>query len=144
MKYLVYVSQANRPFKSQDLEDLLAVSRRNNKRDSITGLLIYRFNEGFGRGNFLQVIEGPKAAIDGLWKDLSADQRHHTIIILDEGETQDRMFSDWSMGFRNFEDGDFRDYPGFAELGSDDFWAKAEQKALPGAFDALCSFYQNS
>jgi len=144
MKYRVYVSQAKKPFSGADLEDLLKVSRRNNTQGGVTGLLIYRYNHDFGRGNFMQVLEGPKEALDPVWARICDDKRHHTVIILEEGETNTRMFADWSMGFRNFDEVYFDDHPGFAQLGSDAFWQKAQDNALPGAYDALCNFYEHS
>ena len=141
MKYIVYVSQAAKAFSTDDLAGLLTHSRERNAADSITGLLVYRYNTDFKRGNFLQVLEGTDDALDDVWRRISGDPRHHTIIVLDEGESDARMFADWSMGFRNVDESDLANFVGFSELGSDKFWKDAKRQALPDALSTLRSFY---
>ena len=141
MKFIVYVSQAVSPFDTAELRQLLDRSRTRNTADGITGLLIYRYNDDYGRGNFLQVLEGPEERIEDVWQRIANDDRHHSVIVIEEGSSERRMFSDWSMGFKNVEDSDLRDFPGFADMGSDAFWRRAENNALPEAIDLLRSFY---
>lgn len=141
MKYIVYVSQAKKAFTTAELAALLEKSRKNNTRDGVTGLLIYRYNDDYKRGNFLQVLEGESAQLDAVWARISDDKRHHTIIVLNEGDIEKRMFAGWSMGFRNVDASDMINHPGFSELGSDEFWAAAKEKTLPDALDTLRSFY---
>ena len=99
MKHIVYVSQAAKSFSSDEFSGLMKHSRTRNSADEITGLLVYRYNDDFKRGNFLQVLEGTEEALDDVWRRISGDPRHHTIIVLEEGESDARMFGDWSMGF---------------------------------------------
>jgi hypothetical protein len=141
MRYIVYVSQAAKAFSTENLAALLEHSRDWNSADDITGLLIYRYNDDFRRGNFLQVLEGPEDAVADVWSRISSDPRHHTIIVLEEGESDARAFGDWSMGFRNVDEQDFAGFVGFSELGSDQFWQDAKKQALPDAMAALRSFY---
>ncbi|MGJ8583939.1 MAG: BLUF domain-containing protein [Marinosulfonomonas sp.] len=141
MKYIVYVSQAAKAFSTDDLAGLLTHSRERNSADGVTGLLVYRYNTDFKRGNFLQVLEGTDDALDDVWRRISGDPRHHTIIVLDEGESETRMFGDWSMGFRNVDESDLAKFAGFSELGSDAFWQDAKKQALPDALSTLRSFY---
>jgi len=141
MKYITYVSQAQRPFTQDDLAKLLAHSRVRNEQDDISGCLVYRYNEDVERGNFLQVLEGPEVAIDDVWNRISADNRHHTIIVIDEGEVDDRMFSNWSMGFKNVDADDLKDVEGFADLGSDAFWERASEDTLSNGLELLKGFY---
>jgi hypothetical protein len=142
MKYIVYVSQAVTPFSPEELGQLLAHSRRRNSGDGITGLLVYRYNDDFERGNFLQVLEGPDAALDDVWRRISNDARHHTIVVVEEGHVDARMFPDWSMGFKNVDAGQLADYEGFADMGSDAFWDRAERTTLSEALDVLKGFYE--
>ena len=144
MKYIVYVSQAVKPFESSELEKLLEHSRIRNLEDDITGLLIYRFNPDYKRGNFVQILEGPAAAIDNVWERISNDRRHHTIVVVEEGDIDTRMFSLWSMGFRNVDASDLQKVDGFSDLGSDDFWAEASAGNVPEALDLLKSFYDGA
>jgi len=141
VKYIVYVSQAAKAFSTDDLAGLLTHSRERNAADGITGLLVYRYNADFKRGNFLQVLEGTDDALKDVWRRISGDPRHHTIIVLDEGESDARMFGDWSMGFRNVDESDLAQFIGFSELGSDEFWKEAKKQALPDALSTLRSFY---
>lgn len=141
MKYIVYVSQAVRPFNPSELGDLLVHSRQRNTADGISGLLVYRYNDEYGRGNFLQVLEGPDEKLEDVWNRISRDSRHHTIIVIEEGEIETRMFAEWSMGFKNIEDRDLEDSKGFADLGSDDFWKNAEASGLSEALELLRGFY---
>lgn len=141
MKYIVYVSQAVEPFKASELGDLLAHSRARNTADAITGLLVYRYNEDYRRGNFLQVLEGPDKELDAVWDRISSDPRHHTIVVIEEGAISARMFADWSMGFKNIEANDLKDSVGFADMGSDVFWHEIESTTLTEALDLLKGFY---
>ena len=60
LKYIVYYSFSQSEISSSELKELLQKAREWNEAHEITGLLIYRFNKKFKRGNFLQIIEGPK------------------------------------------------------------------------------------
>jgi hypothetical protein len=141
VNYIVYVSQAAKAFSTDELAGLLTHSRQRNTDDGVTGLLVYRYNPDFTRGNFLQVLEGTDDALEDVWRRISSDPRHHTIIVLDEGTSDTRMFGDWSMGFRNVDEVDLIRSQGFSELGSDAFWEDAKKQALPDALTTLRSFY---
>jgi hypothetical protein len=141
MRYTIYVSQAAKAFSESDLSTLLERSREWNSAHGISGLLVYRYNNEFKRGNFLQLIEGTEDAIQETWKRISSDPRHHTLIVLDEGDSEARMFSDWSMGFRNVDEKNLANVSGFSELGSDEFWENVKKHGLPDALSTLRSFY---
>jgi len=70
MRRLIYTSTSPKLLTGHDLENILSVSRRNNLRDGITGLLIYH------EGSFLQVLEGPDAKIEASFERISSDPRH--------------------------------------------------------------------
>lgn len=143
MKYITYVSQAQKPFTQDELAGLLTHSRARNGQDGVTGCLVYRYNEDFDRGNFLQVLEGPEAAIDDVWRRISSDTRHHTIVIIDEGPIEARMFSNWTMGFRNVDAEDLEGTEGFSDLGSDAFWENIGEQNLSNGLELLKSFYDS-
>ena len=142
MKFIVYVSQAKRPFSEAELAKLLEHSRTRNTSDQITGLLIYRFNKDYNRGNFVQVLEGPESAIEDVWQRISSDSRHHTIVVVEEGDVEKRMFGDWSMGFKNVIASELENFEGFSELGSDEFWKDISPKSASEALELLRSFYE--
>lgn len=90
---LVYFSHARRSLDETALLDLLIVARRNNQRSGITGMLLYH------DGNFVQVLEGPKAAIEAIFERISVDPAHDGIVSTDIVPIKERQFGDWSMGF---------------------------------------------
>lgn len=97
MRQLVYVSSAVRLFTDQELAELLRVSRSNNERGGITGMLLY------AGGNFIQAIEGPPDTVAALETRIGLDDRHRGIITLIDGPVEERSFPEWSMGFRRME-----------------------------------------
>ncbi len=139
-KYILYYSFSKSKVSNTELIELLSKSIEWNRKENITGLLIYRFNHEFNRGNFLQIIEGPKLSIDNVWPRILKDNRHHTITILEEGSYEQRNFPNWSMGFKNINDQDFKDLPGFLELTDEKFWEDISNHK-PKAFQLLRSFY---
>jgi hypothetical protein len=143
MKYLIYVSQAVHPMSKDELADILQHSRKWNTVNSITGVLIYRYLPQEKRGNFLQLIEGDEDVIDRCWERIAADERHHTKVVLESGETDIRMFPDWSMGFRNIEQDELVSFDGYTDLGSEAFWERAQAGSLPDALDLMKSFYSD-
>ncbi|WMN59630.1 BLUF domain-containing protein [Pseudoalteromonas xiamenensis] len=90
---LVYVSTFSKDFQSQDIEAILNVSRENNLKKYVTGMLC------FNRKYFLQCIEGTRQNVNETYNRIVTDPRHHNLIILDYKEIAVREFSDWSMGY---------------------------------------------
>jgi hypothetical protein len=91
----MYASSASHLMSADELVHLLRQSRENNTPREITGMLLY------SDGNFLQVLEGPDAAVDRLLKTIERDSRHKGMMELLRGELTERQFAEWSMGFRN-------------------------------------------
>jgi hypothetical protein len=91
----VYVSSAVRPMPEGEILEILRVARQRNERLGITGMLLYR------GGNFLQVLEGPAAAVDQLIDKIKKDPRHRGVILMSRKAIEDRQFGDWHMAFRN-------------------------------------------
>ena len=107
---MVYVSAARRLFSEDELAALLHLSRANNQRDGITGLLLYM------DGNFMQAIEGEESAIEDLQQRLAADPRHTRITTILKLGIETRRFSDWSMGFTNIDHLPDADRRGFSDF----------------------------
>ncbi len=95
---IVYVSSAVRLFDQQELVDVLKVSRRNNTRDGISGLLLYR------GGNFMQLLEGDDDLVWQAHARISGDPRHTGIMTIFKEPIETRLFADWSMAFGNLDD----------------------------------------
>ncbi|MDG5487602.1 BLUF domain-containing protein [Sphingomonas sp. BGYR3] len=91
MLQIVYVSSVRANLGTRDISDILTVSRRNNERDGITGLL---YSDG---GRFLQVLEGPQAAVEATFARISKDARHRATVILARATISERQFGNWAM-----------------------------------------------
>lgn len=87
---LIYMS---RPFGFDDLDlrNILLVSRENNERDGITGSLICR------EDMYLQLLEGPRAAVSAAYTRIARDNRHGEVMLLWMGDVQERLFPQWFM-----------------------------------------------
>lgn len=96
---VVYVSSARAKMTDAELKDLLAAARRNNAAHGVTGILAH------WDGNFIQYVEGPRAALDQLMVNLKRDLRHSGIIVLQRDTIAARAFPDWSMAFDRKSDG---------------------------------------
>jgi hypothetical protein len=143
VQYIVYVSQAARPMSGAELEAVLDRSRTNNDRDGITGLLIYRYSPDTGSGHFIQMLEGEEDVLSATFGRIAADRRHHSVVVLDRGAIDRRMFRDWAMGFRNVDDALFARLPGYARLGDDSFDAARIKASHRGALEMLKFFYES-
>ncbi len=95
MYSLTYASSAIRPFTPEELRALLTVSRENNDRAGVTGMLLYK------DGNFMQVLEGRREAVLTVKARIAADPRHRGFLVLLSGENPQRLFGSWSMAFRD-------------------------------------------
>ena len=106
----VYVSSAPQELTARELTELLSEIRERNKHRGITGMLLYR------GGNFLQVIEGPESAVNGLLKSLTKDPRHKDLIVLKRSVIEERQFSEWQMAFRDITRADLTGMEGYSDF----------------------------
>ncbi len=90
MKRLVYRSQPF-GFGRAMLAGILLDSRRNNRRDEITGALICRHDL------YLQLIEGHASEIDALYSRINVDDRHGEVRLLLTDTVSERLFPRWDM-----------------------------------------------
>jgi hypothetical protein len=74
------------------LRDILSASQRNNRRQGITGYLIY------DKHWFLQVLEGERATIFNTFERLQNDPRHRGLTLVQSGPVLQRNFPSWNMG----------------------------------------------
>lgn len=89
---LIYHSHAPRRPTEVDLQRLLAWSRRYNAEHGITGLLLY------SDGRYVQLLEGPEAAVSDLYAHIQRDARHEQVITVSAGPGP-RRFAEWGMDF---------------------------------------------
>ena len=143
LHYVIYYSFSQSEMNNSELEGILRKAREWNRANEITGLLIYRFNKIFKRGNFLQIIEGPQKSILSAWERISTDPRHHTITVLEDGSFEERNFSAWSMGLKNLDTETLTEIPGFININNDQFWSNPNN-LKPSALELLRNFYDMS
>ncbi|MFV8256250.1 BLUF domain-containing protein [Bdellovibrio bacteriovorus] len=93
--HLVYFSKAAEDLSYTDIREILEVSRRNNARLGITGLLIFR--DGF----FLQLLEGAEDAVRKVLSAIRDDDRNYSVKVLIETNGDERLFGEWSMAFHD-------------------------------------------
>lgn len=141
MNYIIYVSTAVKPMSDSELSDILSASRKNNVSRGITGILIYRYSAEEDMGSFIQLLEGDKAAVMDTYHHIVKDSRHHSKIIIEDGETEGRQFPDWAMGFKNIDAVDLRAVPGFTNLGKDSFDSDYFKNSSRTARETLEFFY---
>ncbi|QNH61931.1 BLUF domain-containing protein [Hymenobacter sediminicola] len=101
MHHLIYSSTSAVPFSEEQLHTLLSQARANNEQQGLTGILLYH------AGQFMQLLEGPPAAVHALYNHIAQDPRHTGIIKLADKPVENRSFPDWSMAFRVVNDEQF-------------------------------------
>ena len=89
---LTYASRAVEGLTRADLHAIAAEAQRRNRKLGITGLLLYVDSD------FLQVLEGPGAAVERLYEMIEKDPRNKWVTRLSTERILRRAFEDWSMG----------------------------------------------
>lgn len=91
---LIYVSQA-KDIDFNKIKAILSTSHVHNQENNISGALIY------GRGYFIQCLEGDTNKVETLYKKIIIDNRHDHIELISTEEIQDRFFKDWHISMMN-------------------------------------------
>ena len=108
---LAYISDAVGVHSEKEMEDLLRVCRKNNKKLNVTGMLLYAENK------FLQILEGDPEVVYALFEKIEQDPRHDNTTIMDTDLVEERSFNDWSMGFHRTDPKDLGDISeGYVEM----------------------------
>jgi hypothetical protein len=131
---VVYISTAARGLNPEELEELLKVSRRNNQRDGITGMLLYV------EGNFMQAIEGAHDRMRDLYQRLERDPRHRDVTKLVDEPLAHRQFAQWSMAFRQVTLASVRKMEGFSHFLERGFATEAMRARPDKAHKLLLTF----
>ncbi|MCL1469805.1 BLUF domain-containing protein [Argonema antarcticum] len=99
MKRLTYISKSSRHLSIQEIENIGAISRKNNQKQNITGVLLCT------QDIFFQILEGEEESIDKLYEKILVDDRHTDILCLQtEHDIKEKMFPDWSMQTINLDE----------------------------------------
>jgi len=94
---IIYISTATQPMSESELSALLKKSRLKNRFLNITGYMIYY------EGTILQLIEGSKTSVEYMYNTIIMDERHHNSVELCSETIEERLFTDWQMGFRKID-----------------------------------------
>lgn len=93
MVRMIYASQLAAHAGPRDIQDILETAQSNNPGKGITGALCY--DDSF----FLQCVEGPREAINGLYKKILTDPRATGVTLLEYSDIHERIFASWSMAY---------------------------------------------
>ncbi|PZE86833.1 BLUF domain-containing protein [Curtobacterium sp. MCBD17_032] len=132
MLSLIYSSVATDTFDDAALADLLAQSRDANERNDVTDMLLFR------NGYFLQLLEGPDAAVRGKMSTIKTDPRHTKVTMLVEELIEERQFPEWTMAFAPTSESDLDAVPGYRST-FEDVEAVSTESPAPGAVPAVAS-----
>ena len=89
---LLYTSQARVDLTEAEVIDILRVSRENNEKTRVTGILCY------SKKDFIQVLEGPEKNVLKLYTKIIEDSRHQRCKLVSIDLSNKRIFESWSMG----------------------------------------------
>jgi hypothetical protein len=90
----IYTSYPCESLTSAALADLMARARLHNMQHGITGILLHTDDQ------FMQVVEGPQAAVEQLMVRIHKDNRHEDVRIIMAHEVAQRDFGEWDMALR--------------------------------------------
>jgi hypothetical protein len=75
------------------VDTIVTTARARNASHGITGALL------FTGLHFVQIVEGPAAAIAALWANMQADPRHDGLVLANHGPLAERRFHGWSLAY---------------------------------------------
>jgi hypothetical protein len=107
---IVYVSAATEPMSADEIAAILIHSRANNRRNGLTGALLYRSDR------FIQILEGPDDEVRERFAIIASDPRHRSVHKMSEKKIAERQFPDWTMGFNPEGDQSVRHLDGFDDF----------------------------
>ncbi|WP_248723797.1 BLUF domain-containing protein [Seonamhaeicola sp. ML3] len=93
IKTICYLSDSIAHESMEKLETLYLKARANNKKNNITGVLIYN------NLNFLQVLEGEEEVVNATFDRIRFDRRHRNIFEVINTTVDVRIFEDYNFGF---------------------------------------------
>ncbi|MGH1439269.1 MAG: BLUF domain-containing protein [Cellvibrionaceae bacterium] len=139
--HIGYMSKSVRLMTDAGLNALLNKARINNEVTSLTGMLLY------SEGSFLQIIEGPKPAVDNAFQHIQKDSRHQAIKVLFEEKIESRNFTDWTMGFKHLENDQIAHIPGmnaFLENGESLYDHLSVEKEFGQTLKSILLFFKKA
>lgn len=102
LRSLLYISTACRPMTRSDLDNLLHVSRANNAKNELTGVLSYCSEQ------FIQVLEGPQSKVEKTLHEIIGDDRHTHLTVMYDEIVDERSFDNWAMARFDLDEDDLK------------------------------------
>ena len=135
---IAYASSSAYLFTQSDLEALLEEARTKNARNGLSGILLYH------DGNFMQILEGKRDAVDETFNRIKHDPRHKGIIRLLSRSYPTRSFSEWTMGYVRCTDRKLeRNSPGFNLILEREQLNFLDKDTMPDSiYDLLVAFHR--
>ena len=109
LTHIIYASIAASAFDAAELKALLQKIRVKNSERGITGMLLYT------SGSFFQVLEGEDTTLADLFAKIAADPRHKNVTKIIQEPITRRDFSDWTMGYGEFDSKDLASIEGLGD-----------------------------
>lgn len=125
---VIYTSYASPDLTDEGLNAILATARRNNARDEITGILLHSGNQ------FLQVIEGPRPAVERLLNRIAVDPRHEGMRTVLTHEVKHRDFGAWHMAMRELPPELLAENPSLSQFFTPEFDLASLRYGTPATF----------
>lgn len=110
LRQIVSISSALAPPDATMLRDIFDVSRRNNGRLGISGLLLHV------EGSFMQALEGESDILDDLIRRIALDRRHKSMLILTDVPIMHRTFATWGMALSDVSSEEAALVPGMSDF----------------------------
>ncbi len=105
---------------NDELLAILQISRHNNTSRGLTGMLLY------SEGSFIQLLEGEEENLDTTYHSILTDPRHKNVIKMLEGESDKRVFPEWSMGFKAATAQELKEFEGYVNPKGGEFLTNAD------------------
>ena len=93
LRRLAWSSVPSPLFSAARLNEIVALSRRNNERNHLSGMLL------FTGAHFLGILEGDERDLGNLWPRLERDERHCELIQIGSDLCGERWFPKWMMAY---------------------------------------------
>ncbi len=110
--YTIYTSTPRDELTINILDEITKTSMSNNFKLGITGMLLAIENK------YLQYLEGDEKDVVHLFEKIKQDPRHHKVTQWIKGYSNERVFSDWSMGSWMLKNEDMENLSALADLKS--------------------------
>lgn len=110
LRQILYFSHQVDTIAPDDLVDIYSVAREQNELFDISGVLLH------ADPYFIQFIEGPVDPIGQLITNIRADARNINVTTMLDQVGSERVFPDWTMGFRSISFRDVCKMAGLVEI----------------------------